>query len=1014
MRKLRLLKINSYDENSKKWKVHLPQGLQYLPSSLKYLHWDGYPLKCLPFNFNPKNLVGLVLTNSHIDNLPWQGQDLRHLKLLDLSHSKQLTKIPDLYVQAPNLECLHLQFFTCLAQVPSSFRYLDKLRILNLRGCSSIEEFPMLPRNIRNLDLSETSIGQVPSSIDHLYHLETLNLNMCEKIEFLPGSISSLNSLKELSICCCTKLKHLPDLPLHLQNLNANGCTSLETVSKSGTALAQLQDDSFQHSSGKFDFRNCLKLDQNARAIIVIEAGLRILKMATSPSKDEERGVSETWCPGNEIPKWFSHQFESSSIEIKLPPDWCSTNFLGFALGVVVDFKKCDTDDNFEFYFQFGLTMDSQPHGVADDILMFKGGNDPAGSDHRLIVDSEHLFLFNYCNKNSFAAKNDKNVAEASFKFYSSNKSNCNVKKCGVQLIYAKDVKMILDFVQQVAMSVKTKDAFTADFKDDGHSHEPEASGSVNVPVAHTKIEEEVEKRFHDITQDVGESSSEIEGDDRISDFEDRSTQDFSASEIEEDPISDIEFGTLSYQLESRGTRKEADTKKKEAGDLNPIENQKKKSTYSCSRILSLSPVVDLFKHVLGRRSASDKDPRREERRQAPDIVLHSTMTKLGTHNKQISQHLKTLMLNTSHGSFSSPEMSSPSRVAPSHSTAAEKQLHETSEEIIDSLYSQIVAVEDQNNEILRNLRTLAPTTQDDQFVGLLPELASLPYASSVNALFKDVSADEQHVEVPEDVIHSLRSHLTELQNHNQQILQYLHVAMSNSPDTTGSYQAVQSQVAEEDSGLVSPQPTKEDDKKKKADENDKKKEPDEKKAKEKEPLMKKEEEPDKEEPDEKKAKEKEPLMKKEKEEPDEKKAKERETLMKKEPRITTAVLKVGLHCQKCTNKIVKTIAGSNGVQSVSVDRERELVTVTGSLDVVALINKLRKKLKTHAEVISVAEHSGKAGKDGGDGGKKAVVDFGETAMMSRGLQRPGTAYPMGYSELLMYSDEDPNACFVM
>lgn len=308
-----------------------------------------------------------------------------------------------------------------------------------------------------------------------------------------------------------------------------------------------------------------------------------------------QRGVSETWCPGNEIPKWFSHKFESSSIEIKLPPDWCSTNFLGFALGVVVDFKKCDIDDNFEFYFQFGLTLDSQPHGVPVDILVFKGDNVPAGSDHCIVVDSEHLFLFNYCNKNSFAAKNDKNVAEASFKFYSSNKSNCKVKKCGVQLIYAKNVKMMLDLAQQVATSTKTKDAFKADFKDDGHSHKPQASGSVNVPEAHTKMED-VEKRFHDITQDIGESSSEIEGDDRISDFEDRSTQDFSASEIEEDPISDTEFGTLSYKLESRETRKKADTRKKEAGDLNPIENHKKKSAYSCSRIMSLSPVVGTYR----------------------------------------------------------------------------------------------------------------------------------------------------------------------------------------------------------------------------------------------------------------------------------------------------------------------------------------------------------------------------------------------------------------------------------
>ncbi|CAL9029193.1 unnamed protein product [Prunus brigantina] len=41
-------------------------------------------------------------------------------------------------------------------------------------------------------------------------------------------------------------------------------------------------------------------------------------------------------CCGNEIPKWFSHKSEGCSIKIELPRDWFSTDFLGFALSLVV------------------------------------------------------------------------------------------------------------------------------------------------------------------------------------------------------------------------------------------------------------------------------------------------------------------------------------------------------------------------------------------------------------------------------------------------------------------------------------------------------------------------------------------------------------------------------------------------------------------------------------------------------------------------------------------------------
>ena len=39
--------------------------------------------------------------------------------------------------------------------------------------------------------------------------------------------------------------------------------------------------------------------------------------------------------PGNEIPIWFDHQFEGSSITIKLPQQWRDTKFLGFVVCAV-------------------------------------------------------------------------------------------------------------------------------------------------------------------------------------------------------------------------------------------------------------------------------------------------------------------------------------------------------------------------------------------------------------------------------------------------------------------------------------------------------------------------------------------------------------------------------------------------------------------------------------------------------------------------------------------------------
>lgn len=69
MRNLRLLKISNSDD-IRNCKMSFPQGLQLLPDSLRYLHWDAYPLHCLPSNFTGENLIELQITLSRIQYLP--------------------------------------------------------------------------------------------------------------------------------------------------------------------------------------------------------------------------------------------------------------------------------------------------------------------------------------------------------------------------------------------------------------------------------------------------------------------------------------------------------------------------------------------------------------------------------------------------------------------------------------------------------------------------------------------------------------------------------------------------------------------------------------------------------------------------------------------------------------------------------------------------------------------------------------------------------------------------------
>ncbi|CAN6462275.1 unnamed protein product [Victoria cruziana] len=90
-------------------------------------------------------------------------------------------------------------------------------------------------------------------------------------------------------------------------------------------------------------------------------------------------------------------------------------------------------------------------------------------------------------------------------------------------------------------------------------------------------------------------------------------------------------------------------------------------------------------------------------------------------------------------------------------------------------------------------------------------------------------------------------------------------------------------------------------------------------------------------------------------------------------PAVKIVVLKIRLHCDGCIQKIKRIIDKIKGVQSVSVEAAKDLVTVKGTMDVKTLPDYLKEKLRRGVEIVSQKEESG-GGVDGGEkkgGGEK-------------------------------------------
>nr|ACP30604.1 disease resistance protein [Brassica rapa subsp. pekinensis] len=186
---------NALRDNERTLFLHLA----CLFAGIKVDRFKSCPLRIWPSKFSCKFLVELIMQYSKFEML-WKGiKPLPCLKILDLSSSQNLKKIPDLS-EATSLEVLCLHKCKSLLELTSSVGNATKLYRLDIRGCRNIKDFPNVSDSILELELCETGITEVPPWIESLYRLRKLIMCGCEQLKTVSPNISKLENLEFLHL----------------------------------------------------------------------------------------------------------------------------------------------------------------------------------------------------------------------------------------------------------------------------------------------------------------------------------------------------------------------------------------------------------------------------------------------------------------------------------------------------------------------------------------------------------------------------------------------------------------------------------------------------------------------------------------------------------------------------------------------------------------------------------------------------------------------------------------------
>lgn len=145
--------------------------------------------------------------------------------------------------------------------------------------------------------------------------------------------------------------------------------------------------------------------------------------------------------PGNEIPAWFSHERNVSSVTVQLPPNWYNDKLMGLAFYVVFTPLEASLYEN-SMYLKCTLEFGGPPRRRYG----FYG-------PRNFSIESDHVWL-SYFSASNFEYRRP----PLNSKYVKARFSNCArprnpvnsaqtelcMKRCGFRLVYRKDVEDII------------------------------------------------------------------------------------------------------------------------------------------------------------------------------------------------------------------------------------------------------------------------------------------------------------------------------------------------------------------------------------------------------------------------------------------------------------------------------------------------------------------------------------------------------------------------------------------
>ncbi|PWA82546.1 toll/interleukin-1 receptor (TIR) domain-containing protein [Artemisia annua] len=264
-------------------------------------------------------------------NILQEDKLLGSLKYLNLSYSKLVTVGG--FKELPSLE-------SKLKNLPIIIRKLKNVKVLTLDGCGAgvfvKERKRMKLLNVPNKDGVSKKLQAFFSSITRLVlnsqksislslpsSLVTLSLtNNNLSSESFPVDFSSMSMLKNLYLDC-NPIDSIPDCLKslgRLEVLSVGECSMLKSVICPSSTIKRLYvDDCDLLDKVTFDQEMStppLICCEKSESLTEIEGVLKIQDLAQMLY---EFGIFSTWFPGKEVPKWFGHRSNGSSISFTMP-----------------------------------------------------------------------------------------------------------------------------------------------------------------------------------------------------------------------------------------------------------------------------------------------------------------------------------------------------------------------------------------------------------------------------------------------------------------------------------------------------------------------------------------------------------------------------------------------------------------------------------------------------------------------------------------------------------------------